>query len=175
MFKFIVRYFNRYTAWLRKDSRLLVRNGEGIIDGNKFYSIRMASFDPEQKTSNVIDKDTNVTNFPELTGCVGVSPSTDWIADIVEGIDSWVEMDVYARCQQVDSRGNNIGEAFLVSVFNPTIGCPYCIVQSSDGFYFSQSLYEGHSLGVILSDGRTMTVYRDSDTDVKEWKVDVEG
>lgn len=175
MLKFFYNYFNRYTAWLRKDSRLVVRNGQGIIDGNKFYSIRMATFDPETKTSNVIDKDTNVTNFPELTGCVGVDPSTDWISDIVQGIDSWVEMDVYARCQQVTDRGDNIGEAVLVSVFNPTIGCPYCIIQTSGGFYYSQSLYEGHSISLMMTDGRTMTVTRDSDSDVKEWKVDVEG
>lgn len=172
--KSLMRLFNRYTAWLRKDSRLVIRNGPDW-DDNKFYSIRMATPDPETKTSNVIDKNTNVTNFPELTGCDDVTISTDWIQDIIQGIDSWVDMDVYSRCQQVDSRGENIGEAFLVSVFNPTIGCPYCIIQTSDGFYWSQSLYEGHSVGVILKDGRCMTVTRDNDSDVKEWKVDVEG
>ena len=105
----------------------------------------------------------------------GVDPSLDWLSDIVQGIDSWSEMDVYARCQQVTDRGDNIGEAVLVSVYNPTVGCPYCIVQTSDGSYFEQALYEGHSLGVFLKDDRCITVTRDSDSDVKEWKVDVEG
>jgi hypothetical protein len=171
----IIDIFNRYTAWLRKDSRLVVRNGQGIIDGNKFYSVRMATPDPESKTSAVIDKDTNVTNFPELTGCDDVSISLDWIQDIIQGIDSWFSMDVYSRCQQVTDRGDNIGEAILVSVFNPTVGCPYCIIQTSGGFYWSQSLYEGHSVGVLLEDGRCFTVTRENDSDVKEWRVDIEG
>lgn len=175
IFRDLYDSFNQSTAWLRKDSRLLIRNGQGIIEGNKFYSIRMATPDPETKTSSVIDKDTNVTNFPELTGCDDVSISTDWISDIIQGIDSWVSMDVYSRCQQVTDRGDNIGEALLVSVFNPTVGCPYCIIQTTGGFYWSQALDENHSIGVLLKDGRSLTVYRDSDSDVKEWKVDVDG
>lgn len=170
-----VKLFNRYTSWFRKDSRLVIRNGQGIIDGNKFYSVRMATPDPETKTSSVIDKDTNVTNFPELTGADDVTISLDWIQDIIQGIDSWTEMDVYSRCQQVTERGDNIGNALLVSVYNPTVGWPYFIFQDTDGFYFSKSLDQNQGVDFMLKDGRTISVHRESDSDVKEWKVDIEG
>lgn len=171
----LVKFFNRYTAWLRKDSRIVVRNGQGIIDGNKFYSIHMATPDPQTKTASVIDKDTNVTNFPELSGCDDVDISTDWIQDIVNGIDSWFSMDVYSRCQQVTDRGDDIGEAVLVSVFNPTIGCPYAYIQTSAGFFYKATLYENQAVDLMLpQSGRTFRIARDSDSDVKEWKVDVD-
>jgi hypothetical protein len=167
------RFIDRYTAWFRKDSRLVIRNGQDIIDNNLFYSIHMATPNPQTKSSFVIDKDTNVTNFPELTGNNDVDISLDWIQDIVNGITSWVSMDVYSRCQQVTDRGDNLGDAILVSVYNPTIGCPYCIIQTSGGFYWSQSLDENKSIGVLMGDGRCFTVTRDGDSDVKEWKVDI--
>lgn len=161
-------------AWLRKDSRILVRNGQGIIDNSKFYNIKMATPNPQSTTANVIDKNTNVTNFPELSGNNDGDISGDWIQDIISGISSLSSMDVYARCQQVDDRGNNIGEAVLVSVYNPTIGCPYCIVQTTGGFYYSKSLTENTALDLMMTDGRTMRIFRDYDSDVKEWKLDVD-
>jgi hypothetical protein len=174
MFKDLIKKFNYYTAWLRKDSRIVVRNGQGLINGNKIYSVSMASPDPETKTYNVITKDTNVTNFPELSGCDDVTISTDFISDIIAGIDNWFEMDVYSRCQQVDDRGEPIGEAILVSVFNPTIGCPYAYIQTTGGFFYQATLYENHSVDLMMGDGRTMRITRDSDSDCKEWKVDVD-
>ena len=173
--KTLERFIDRYADWFRKDSRLVIRNGQGIIDDNKFYSVHLATPNPQTNTASVIDKDTNVTNFPELTGNNDADISLDWIQDIINGIDSWTSMDVYSRCQQVTDRGDNINDAILVSVYNPTIGCPYCIIQTSGGFYWSQSLNEGHSVGVLLKDGRCFTVTRDNDSDVKEWKVDIEG
>lgn len=170
----LVKLFNKYTAWLRKDSRLVVRNGQSLIDGNKFYSIHMASPDPEAKTASVIDKNTDVTTYPELSGCDDVTISLDWLQDIIQGFDSWFEMDVYARCQQVDDRGENIGEAILVSVFNPTVGCPYAYIQTSGGFFYQATLIENKSVDLMMGDGRTMRITRDSDSDVKEWKVDVD-
>lgn len=166
--------FKKLMAWLRKDSRMVIRNGESLIANNKFYNIHLATPNPQTKAAYTIDKNTDVTNFPELTGNNDADISLDWIQDIINGINSWVSMDVYARCQQVDDRGNNIGEAVLVSVYNPTVGCPYCIVQTSGGFYYSASLNENKGLDLMMSDGRTFRVYRDSDTDVKEWKVDVD-
>lgn len=161
-------------AWFRKDSRIVVRNGQSIIDNGKFYSVRMASYDPQEKTSSVIDKDTTVTTFPDMQGCVGVSPSLDWVSDIVEGIDSWAEMDVYARCQQVTDRDDNIGEAILVSVFNPTVGCPYAYIQTSGGFFYCATLDENKAVDLMLTDGRSMRIAREGDSDVKEWRVDVD-
>ena len=166
------RLFDRWTAWLRKDSRLVIRNNPDW-PSTTFYSIRMATPDPQTKTSNVIDKNTNVTNFPELTGADDVSFSLDWLQDIIQGIDSWVEMDVYARCQQVNDRGDNIGNALLASVYNPTVGCPYFIFQSTDGFYYSKALYENTGVDFMLSDGRSVSVRREGDSDVKEWRVDI--
>ena len=165
---------DRLFGWLTKDSRILVRNGQSIIDNNKFYGIRLATPNPETKTSSVIDKNTNVTDFPDLSGDNDVTISLDWIQDIVDGIDSWESMDVYARCQQVTDRAENVGEAILVSVNNPTIGEPYCIVQTTDGFYFKHAFDENKGVDVMLKDGRCVRVYRDSDTDLKEWKIDVD-
>jgi len=165
---------NRFSGWLTKDSRILVRNGQSIIANNKFYSIHLATPNPETKTSSILDKDTNVTNFPELSGNDDINISDDWIQDIIDGIVGWESMDVYARCQQVTDRAENIGEGILVSVNNPTIGTPYCIVQTTDGFYFKDTFRQNKGLDVILKDDRCVRVYRDSDTDLKEWKIDVD-
>jgi len=170
----IIDAFNKYTAWLRKDSRIVVRNGQSLIDGNKFYSIHMATPDPETKTSNVIDKSTDVTNFPELSGCDDVTISTDFISDIISGIDNWFDMDVYARCQQVNDRGDNIGEAILVSVFNPTVGTPYAYIQTSGGFSYCATLDENKAVDLMMTDGRSVRIAREGDSDVKEWRVDVD-
>lgn len=169
----LIKLFNRYTAWLRKDSRVVIRNNPDW-PASTFYSIRMATPDPETKTSAVINKDTNVMTFPELTGCDDVTISLDWLQDIIQGIDNWVDMDVYARCQQVTDRGDNIGNGLLVSVINPTIGCPYFIFQDTDGFYYSASLDENKGVDFMLKDGRSISVHREGDSDVKEWRVDVD-
>jgi hypothetical protein len=168
----LITLFNRWTAWLRKDSRLVIRNNPDWPDST-IYSVRMATPDPQTKTSSTIDKNTDVRNFPELTGADDVSFSLDWLQDILQGIDSLFEMDVYARCQQVNSRGDNIGDGLVASVYNPTVGCPFFRFQSTDGFYYSRALDENTGVDFMLNDGRTVSVRREGDTDVKEWRVDI--
>lgn len=160
--------------WFRKDSRILVQNGQTLIDNSKFYNIKMATPNPQTRIDTVIDKTTNVTDFPVLSGNNSGDISSDPFADILSAIDTIFSMDVYARCQQVDDRGTNINEGILVSVYNPTIGCPYCVVQTTSGFLYIKSLNENSGLDVMLADGRIMTVYRGNDSDVKEWKVNVD-
>lgn len=174
--KKIFRFLNQLTAWMRKDTRVVVRGNENWDDGT-CYMIKMATPSPQTKITQVIDKNTNVmTPFPEVTGSTSISISTDWISDIVEGINSWINsMDVYVRCQQVDSRGENIGRPYLISIVNPTVGCPWFCVQigDDDEYYQEYSLYENKGVGIILKDGRSLLITREGDTDVKEWKIDI--
>ncbi len=176
--KKLVSIFNKMTAWFRKDTDVMVRNSDGWGD-DVFYQIKMATPSPEEKKTVYMDKNTNVmTPYPEVSGSTTVGGiSTDVVADIVAGISSWVnDMDVYVRIQRVTSRGDNIGKALLICVTNPTVGCPWFSIQKSDDAYYqSYSLDEGHSAGVLdaFDDGTELTITRQGDTDVKNWKIDI--
>ena len=178
MMKKLISLFNRYTAWMRKDTDVMVRNSDGWGD-DVFYQIKMATPSPEAKTTVYIDKNTNIMSpYPEVSGSTTVGGiSADIVADIVDGISNWVnDMDVYVRIQRVTSRGDNIGKALLICVTNPTVGCPWFSIQrSGDDYYQSYSLDEGHFAGVIdaFDDGTELTITRQSDTDVKNWKIDI--
>jgi hypothetical protein len=176
--KKLISLFNRYTAWMRKDTDVMVRNTDNWGD-DVFYQIKMATPSPEIKTIVYMDKNTNVmTPYPEVSGSTTVGGiSMDIVADIVDGISNWVnDMDVYVRIQRVTSRGDNIGKALLICVTNPTVGCPWFSIRRSDDDYYQEySLYEGHSAGVLdaFDDGTELTITRQDDTDVKNWKIDI--
>ena len=157
-----------------KDSRMLVRNGQSLIDQNKFYSVHMGTLEPEAKNSYVLDAQSDIRSFPDMTGTYSVTISLDWLADIISGFSTVGAMDVYCRAQQVTNRGDNIGEAILISVNNQTIGCPYVVLQTSNGFYQKVSLFAGQATNLILSDGRRIRVARLMGTDVKKWVVDID-
>ena len=171
--------FNRYTAWMRKDTDVMVRNSPDWGD-DVFYQIKMATPSPETKTTSYMDKNTNVmTPYPEVSGSTTVGGiSMDIVSDIVAGISSWAnDMDTYIRIQRVTSRGDEIGKALLICVTNPTVGCPWFSIQRSDDdlYYQSYSLDEGHYVGVLdaFDDGTGLTITRQSDSDVKNWKIDI--
>jgi hypothetical protein len=176
--KKLVSIFNRLTAWFRKDTDVMVRNTDSWGD-DVIYQIKMATSCPEAKTIVYMDKNTNVmTPYPEVSGSTTVGGiSEDVIADIVDGISNWVNsMDVYVRIQRVTSRGDAIGKALLICVTNPTVGCPWFSIQKSDDpYYQAYSLDEGHFAGVLdaFDDGTELTITRQGDTDVKNWKIDI--
>ena len=176
--KKLIRIFNRLTAWMRKDTDVMIRNSDGWGD-DVFYQIKMATPSPENKITVYIDKNTNIMSpFPEVSGSTTVGGiSTDIVADIVAGISSWVnDMDVYVRIQKVTSHGDAIGKALLLCFINPTVGCPWFSIQKSDDTYYREySLYEDHGIGVLdaFDDGTCLTVTRQDDTDVKNWKIDI--
>lgn len=176
--KFLKSFLNRLTAWSRKDTEVMVRNSPGWGD-DVFYSVKMATPSPESKVSQYIDKNTNIMSpFPEISGTTTIGGvSADLVADIVDGISSWInDMDVYVRIQRVTSRGDNIGKALLFCITNPTVGCPWISIQkSNDNFYQEYSLYENHSVGILnaFGDNVCLTITRQGDTDVKNWKIDI--
>lgn len=176
--KKLIRIFNRLTAWMRKDTDVMVRNSDGWGD-DVIYQIKMATPSPETKITQYIDKNTNIMSpFPEVSGSTTVGGiSTDIVADIVDGISNWVnDMDVYVRIQRVTSRGDNIGKALLICITNPTVGCPWVSIQKSDDEYYNEySLEENHDVGVLdaFDDGTCLTIARQGDTDVKNWKIDI--
>jgi len=177
--KKFIRIFNRLTAWFRKDTDVMVRNSEGWGD-DVFYQIKMATPSPESKTTVYIDKNTNLMSpFPEMSGSTTVGGiSMDLVSDIVDGISGWVnDMDVYVRIQRVTSHGDAIGKALLLCFINPTVGCPWFSIQRSDDswYYVEKSLYENNSVGVLdaFDDDTSLTITRQGDTDVKNWKIDI--
>jgi hypothetical protein len=178
MKKMLWSFFNRCTAWMRKDTDVMVRNSDDWGD-DVIYQIKMATPCPETKTIVYMDKHTNVmTPYPEVSGSTTVGGiSMDIVADVVDGISNWMnDMDVYVRIQRVTSRGDAIGKALLICITNPTVGCPWFSIQKSDDAYYQEySLYEGHSVGVLdaFDDQTCLTISRQNDTDVKNWKIDI--
>lgn len=176
--KFLSSIFNRATAWMRKDTDVMVRNSDGWGD-DVYYQVKMATPSPETKITQYIDRNTNIMSpFPEVSGSTTVGGiSTDIVADIVDGVSNWVnDMDVYVRIQRVTSRGDNIGKALLLCFINPTVGCPWFSIQKSDDEYYQEfSLYENHDVGVFdaFDDETSLTITRQEDTDVKNWKIDI--
>ena len=150
--KFLKSIFNRYTAWMRKDTDVMVRNGDGWGD-DVFYQVKMATPSPETKITQYIDKNTNIMSpFPEVSGSTTVGGiSMDIVADIVDGISNWVnDMDVYVRIQRVTSHGDVIGKALLICITNPTAGCPWVSIQKSDDDYYQEySVTENNGVGVL--------------------------
>lgn len=173
-----ISFFNRCTAWMRKDTDVMVRNTDGWGD-DVFYQIKMATPCPENKIISYIDKNTNIMSpYPEVSGSTTVGGiSMDVVADIVDGISNWAnDMDAYVRIQRVTSRGDAVGKALLICVTNPTVGCPWFSIQKSDDDYYqSYSLDEGHGVGVLdaFDDGTSLNIKRESDSDVKNWKIDI--
>jgi hypothetical protein len=176
--KFLSSIFNRLTAWMRKDTDVMVRNGDGWGD-DVFYQIKMATPSPEAKTTVYIDKNTNIMSpYPEVSGSTTVGGiSMDIVADIIDGISNWVNgMDVYVRIQRVTSHGDNVGKALLLCFINPTVGCPWVSIQKSDDDYYQEySVYENNGVGVLdaFDDGTSLNITRQGDTDVKNWKIDI--
>ena len=177
--KFLSSIFNRLTAWMRKDTDVMVRNSDGWGD-DIFYQVKMATPSPEDKIIEYIDKNTNIMSpFPEVSGSTTVGGiSMDVVADIVDGISNWVnDMDVYVRIQRVTSKGDNVGKALLFCFTNPTVGCPWFSIQRSDDswYYFEKSLDENTGVGVLdaFDDGTSLSITRQGDTDVKNWKIDI--
>jgi hypothetical protein len=179
MKKKLLSIFKRLTAWMVKDTDVMVRNSDGWAD-DVFYQIKMATPSPETKTISYIDKDTNIMSpFPEVSGTTTIGGiSTDIVADIVDGISNWVnDMDVYIRIQKVTRNGDPIGKALLMCFTNPSVGCPWFSIQRSDDswYYFEKSLYENQGVGVLdaFDDGTSLDIRREGDTDVKNWKIDI--
>ena len=176
--KKLIRTFNRLTAWMRKDTDVMVRNSDGWGD-DVFYQIKMATPSPETKTIVYMDKNTNVmTPYPEVSGSTTIGGiSMDIVSDIVDGISNWVnDMDTYVRIQRVTDKGDAIGKALLICVTNPTVGCPWFSIQRSDDDYYQEySLYENQGVGVLdaFDDGTSLNITRQGDTDVKNWKIDI--
>jgi len=176
--KFLKSIFNRVTAWICKDTDVMVRNSDGWGD-DVFYQIKMATPSPETKITVYIDKNTNIMSpFPEVSGTTTIGGiSADFVADIVDGVSNWVnDKDVYVRIQRVTSRGDNVGKALLICITNPTVGCPWVSIQKSDDDYYNEySLAENQDVGVFdaFDDGTCLTITRQGDTDVKNWKIDI--
>jgi hypothetical protein len=176
--KNLFHIFNKFTAWARKDTDVMVRNSDEWGD-DVFYQIKMATPSPESKVIQYIDKNTNIMSpFPEVSGSTTVGGiSMDIVADIVDGISNWVnDMDVYIRIQRVTSQGDEIGKALLLCFTNPTVGCPWVSIQKSDDDYYQEySVYENNGVGVLdaFNDGTSLNITRQGDTDVKNWKIDI--
>jgi hypothetical protein len=176
---FFLSIFNKLTAWMRKDTDVMVRNSDGWGD-DVFYQIKMATPSPQTKIVDYIDKNTNIMSpYPEVFGSTTVGGiSMDIVADIVDGISNWVDdMDVYVRIQRVTSKGDNLGNALLFCFTNPTVGCPWFSIQRSDDsmYYFEKSLDENTGVGVLdaFEDGTSLNITRQGDSDVKNWKIDI--
>jgi hypothetical protein len=177
--KSLISIFNQFTAWMRKDTDVMIRNSDSW-GNDTFFQIKMATPCPQTKITSYINKDTNImTPYPEVSGSTTIGGiSTDIVADIVDGISNWVDdMDVYIRIQRVNSRGDALGRAILICVTNPTVGCPWLSMQRSDdsSYYVSQSLYENQSVGILdaFDDNTSLNIARQGDTDVKNWKIDI--
>ena len=165
-------------GWFYKDTRMVIRNGNSLIQQNKTYQIKIATIDPENKNTSYIDKNSTIRDFPDMTGSYGIHINTDPIDDFMSIFDSLFgsEMDVSSEAQQVDSKGNYLGSSIGIAVNNPTVGYPYAIVidGSNNNTTQSNNFYENEVHDFVLSDGRVVRVTRLEDSDVKEFRVDVD-
>lgn len=173
-----MNFLRKIGGWFYKDTRMVIRTGDKLIKGDKLYEVRMATIDPESKNTYHIDETTTAKDFPDMTGSYGIHISEDIIEDFMSIFDNFFgsEMDVSSQCQQITKdKGNYVGCSIGVAVNNPTIGYPYAIViDGATGQSQRNNFYADEVHDFVLSDGRVVRVTRLQDSDVKEFRVDLD-
>lgn len=170
-------FLKKVHGWFYKDTRMVVRTGSKLVSDKKLYEARMATIDPENKQTYYLDENSTVQNYPDMTGSYGIHINTDPIDDFMSIFDSFFgqEMDVASQAQMVNSRGDYIGVQIGISVNNPTIGYPYAeVVDGATKLKYTHNFYADESYDFVLSDGRVVRVTRLEDTDVKEFRIDLD-
>lgn len=167
----------KVAGWFYKDTRMVIRTGNKLINQSKLYEVRMATIDPENKNTYHLDKNSTARDYPDMTGSYGIHISEDIIDDFMNIFNNLFgqEMDVSSQCQWIDERGDSIGSSIGIAVNNPTVGYPYAIViDGKTGLSYRNNFYADEVHQFPLDDGRIITVTRLEDSDVKEFRVELD-